>query len=150
MTYYEVLDIKENATDEEIKKAYFRMSKKNQPNIHGDSIDFHLSMCKINEANEILSNKQKKINYDRSLEKQREHLASKYVETCVNNEKNVSTIDINEVKQMRNISKLVISIFAAGINLVTEGPSFDNILVAVMSGLFFTVGTKTLILSNKN
>ncbi len=56
---YEVLEINENATLEEIKKAYVRLSKKYHPDMHEDNPLKHLAeerMREINEAYEYLMN----------------------------------------------------------------------------------------------
>ena len=59
--YYEILGLTKSATDKEIKKAYRKLAMKHHPDKGGDEKLFK----EVSEANEILSNKEKKDNYDR-------------------------------------------------------------------------------------
>lgn len=61
MKYYEVLELKDTATSEEIKRAFRRLSKKYHPDKGGDADKFK----EINEAYQTLSNPAKKAAYDR-------------------------------------------------------------------------------------
>ncbi|MCA9348926.1 molecular chaperone DnaJ [Candidatus Saccharibacteria bacterium] len=58
--YYEVLGIDKSASADEIKKAYRRLAVKYHPDQGGDEEKFR----EINEANEVLSNPDKKQRYD--------------------------------------------------------------------------------------
>lgn len=60
MDYYEVLGISKNATQEEIKKAFHKLAHKYHPDKGGDEKKFK----EINEAYQILSNKEKRAQYD--------------------------------------------------------------------------------------
>ena len=74
--YYEVLEISKNASDEVIKNAYRALAKKYHPDSSKDSSeDVEKKMRQINEAYEILSNKEKRAIYDEELrlEKQKDN-----------------------------------------------------------------------------
>ena len=58
--YYEILWVEENATDDEIKKAFRKLAMKYHPDRWGDDTKFK----EINEANQVLSDKQKRQQYD--------------------------------------------------------------------------------------
>ena len=58
--YYNILFIRNNATDKEIKKAYYKISKEQHPDIGGNESIFK----EIVEAYEILSDKELKKEYD--------------------------------------------------------------------------------------
>jgi len=59
--YYQILGISKNASSEEIKKAYRKLAHQYHPDKGGDEKKFK----EINEAYQILSNKEKKEQYDR-------------------------------------------------------------------------------------
>ena len=61
--YYETLGVDKNASDDEIKSAYRRMAKKYHPDIN-KAPDAAEQFKKVNEAYEVLSDKQKRANYD--------------------------------------------------------------------------------------
>lgn len=62
--YYEILGVKNNATPEEIKKAYRKLSLKYHPDRNRDDPSFVSSFQKISEAYETLSDENKKNEYD--------------------------------------------------------------------------------------
>ncbi len=60
--YYEILGVKKDASDEEVKKAYRRLAHQYHPDKpSGDSEKFK----EINEAYQVLSNREKRAQYDR-------------------------------------------------------------------------------------
>ena len=60
MDYYEILGITKNASQEEIKKAFHKLAHKYHPDKGGDEKKFK----EINEAYQILSNTEKRAQYD--------------------------------------------------------------------------------------
>ncbi len=64
--YYEILGVSRNATQEEIKKAYRRLVKKYHPDMYpGDKAEAERRFKEITEAYEVLSDPQKRAQYDR-------------------------------------------------------------------------------------
>lgn len=61
--YYKILGINENASEEEIKKAYRTLAKKYHPDVSSEENALE-KFKEINEAYETLSNKDKKYIYD--------------------------------------------------------------------------------------
>lgn len=61
MNYYEILGIDKSASQEEIKKAFHRLAHKHHPHKGGDEKKFK----EINEAYQILSDSEKRAQYDR-------------------------------------------------------------------------------------
>lgn len=62
--YYEVLGIDKSASEDEIKKAYRKMAKKYHPDLHPGDAEAEQKFKEINEANEVLSDPEKKSRYD--------------------------------------------------------------------------------------
>lgn len=63
--YYEVLGVSRGATDEEIKKAFRKLSRKYHPDLNQDNPEEAAEKFKeINEANGVLSDPQKRKQYD--------------------------------------------------------------------------------------
>jgi len=60
MDYYNLLNVKQNSTADEIRKSYRKLSLKHHPDRGGDPEEFK----KINEAFQTLGDKQKKGQYD--------------------------------------------------------------------------------------
>lgn len=62
--YYEVLGVKRDATDEQIRQAYRKLARKHHPDVNpGDRIAED-KFKEINEANEVLSDPEKRKRYD--------------------------------------------------------------------------------------
>ncbi len=62
--YYDILGISKTATEEEIKKAYKQKVKMYHPDLHPGDKAAEEKMKEVNEAYEILSNAEKKAQYD--------------------------------------------------------------------------------------
>ncbi len=62
--YYEVMGVPRNATDGEIKKAYRELAKKYHPDLHPGDKEAEAKFKEVNEAYEVLSNKEKRARYD--------------------------------------------------------------------------------------
>ena len=62
--YYEVLGISKNATEDDIKKAYRKLARKLHPDVNPNDKSAHEKFQKINEANEVLSDPEKRKKYD--------------------------------------------------------------------------------------
>ena len=62
--YYKVLGVGNNATQDEIRKAYRRLAKKYHPDKNGNSAESNKRFQEINEANEVLSDPEKRKRYD--------------------------------------------------------------------------------------
>lgn len=68
--YYEILGVNENASKEDIKKAYRNLSKKYHPDVNPENREAEERFKEISEANSILGDPVKKSQYDtkRSIE----------------------------------------------------------------------------------
>jgi len=63
--YYEILGVKKNASEEEIKKSYRSLAKKWHPDKHKGDKDAENKFKEISEAYAVLSDKEKREQYDR-------------------------------------------------------------------------------------
>ncbi len=62
--YYKILGIEKNATREEIKKAYRKLARKLHPDLNPNDKNAKQKFQEINEANEVLSDPEKRKKYD--------------------------------------------------------------------------------------
>ena len=77
-TYYALLEVPSSASMEEIKKAYRKKAKEYHPDMNEAKIQdnprlknyYNETMAKINEAHEVLSDLDKRREYDRTLREQ--------------------------------------------------------------------------------
>ncbi len=63
--YYKVLGIDKNATDEEVKKAYRKLARKLHPDLNPNDKEANQKFQQLNEANEVLSDPEKRKKYDK-------------------------------------------------------------------------------------
>jgi curved DNA-binding protein len=80
--YYKILEIDKNATVDDIKKAYRKLARKFHPDLNPNDKEAHKKFQQINEANEVLSDPEKRKKYDQygkdwqhaeHFERQRQH-----------------------------------------------------------------------------
>lgn len=62
--YYKVLNVVKTASQEEIKKAYRKLARKYHPDLNPNDKDAKKNFQQINEANEVLSDPDKRKKYD--------------------------------------------------------------------------------------
>ena len=62
--YYKVLGVDKNATQEEIKKAFRKLARQYHPDLNPNDESAKDKFQQINEANEVLSDPEKRKKYD--------------------------------------------------------------------------------------
>jgi curved DNA-binding protein len=63
--YYKILEIDKNSTANDIKKAYRKLARKYHPDLNPNDVDAKKNFQQINEANEVLSDPEKRKKYDK-------------------------------------------------------------------------------------
>src|SRR3954466_10478523 len=63
--YYKILGLDKNATEEDIKKAYRKLARKYHPDLNPNNKEANKKFQEINEANEVLSDPEKRQKYDK-------------------------------------------------------------------------------------
>jgi len=63
--YYKILGVAKTASDEDIKKAYRKQARKLHPDLNPDDKEAHKKFQQVNEANEVLSDPEKRKKYDK-------------------------------------------------------------------------------------
>jgi hypothetical protein len=67
LTYYDVLDLDRDATADEIKEAYYRLAREFHPDVAKDDPDVAQKFAVVNEAYRVLTDSQRRHQYDRTL-----------------------------------------------------------------------------------
>lgn len=62
--YYKVLGVEKNASPDDIKKAYRKLARKHHPDLNPNDKEAHKKFQQVNEANEVLSDLEKRKKYD--------------------------------------------------------------------------------------
>ncbi len=62
--YYKILGLDKNATAEQIKSTYRKLARKHHPDLNPNDKEAHKRFQQINEANEVLSDPEKRKKYD--------------------------------------------------------------------------------------
>ncbi len=62
--YYKILGLDKSATPKDIKNAYRKLARKYHPDLNPNNTDAKANFQKINEANEVLSDTEKRKKYD--------------------------------------------------------------------------------------
>lgn len=63
--YYKILELNKTATEADIKKAYRKLARKFHPDLNPNDADAKRKFQQINEANEVLSDPEKRKKYDK-------------------------------------------------------------------------------------
>lgn len=62
--YYSILGLSKNASADDIKKAYRKLARKYHPDVNPNNEEAHAKFQQVNEANEVLSDPEKRKKYD--------------------------------------------------------------------------------------
>src|SRR5690242_20130772 len=62
--YYKILGVNKNASQDDIKKSYRKLARKHHPDLNPNDKEANLKFQQINEANEVLSDPEKRKKYD--------------------------------------------------------------------------------------
>src|SRR5215203_1692965 len=62
--YYKILGVDKNASTDDIRKAYRKLARKHHPDLNPNDKESHKKFQQVNEANEVLSDPEKRKKYD--------------------------------------------------------------------------------------
>ena len=62
--YYKILGVDKNASADDLKKAYRKLARQHHPDLNPNDKEAHKKFQQINEANEVLSDPEKRKKYD--------------------------------------------------------------------------------------
>src|SRR5471030_3458600 len=62
--YYQVLDVPKTASEKDIKNAYRKLARKYHPDLNPNDAEANKKFQQLNEANEVLSDPEKRKKYD--------------------------------------------------------------------------------------
>src|ERR1700684_557600 len=62
--YYQILGIDKKASDKEVKNAYRKLARKYHPDLNPNDAEANKKFQQLNEANEVLSDPEKRKKYD--------------------------------------------------------------------------------------
>src|SRR5438309_1655244 len=63
--YYKILGVDKNASEKDIKAAYRKLARKFHPDLNPNDTEANKKFQQINEANEVLSDPEKRKKYDK-------------------------------------------------------------------------------------
>jgi curved DNA-binding protein len=63
--YYQVLGVSKTAPEKDIKAAYRKLARKYHPDLNPNDAEAHKKLQQLNEANEVLSDQEKRKKYDK-------------------------------------------------------------------------------------
>lgn len=145
--YYEILEVDINATSQQIKKAYRRLSKKYHPDVNSGYHQYEEKFKEINEAYIELYNAEKRIIYDHNFKKyndkeQKQNKSSKKPEIILFSVSR-ETVEIDEeieIKwEVKNATIAVINLFGEVNNIGTKVLKFrkPNIQLPIKLTAYF-------------
>ena len=133
MTYYDLLQVNSNASIEIIKASYKTMAKKYHPDICGDNGEM---MSKINEAYEVLSDPDRRKQYDESI-KETEPIEFTSASPQNNHISHAENKKIPVYKKSWFVILMLIIFFPVGLWLMWAYKKNWNIIVKVLITAFF-------------
>ncbi len=111
MNYYEILKIPKTASDRQIKSSYKELVKKYHPDLYvGDKNFAEKKMKEINEAYDILSNPEKKSEYDTYLNTA-SHSSTNYNSTSAPSSESKTVYNDTSSKTQWSFSKWILAKF---------------------------------------
>lgn len=132
MNYYEILKIPKTASDRQIKSSYKELVKKYHPDLYvGDKNFAEKKMKEINEAYDILSNPEKKSEYDAYLNTA-SHSSTNYNSTSAPSSESKTIYNDTSSKTQWSFSKWILAKFN-GLNKKRQLQIFIAILILILA-----------------
>ena len=103
MDYYKILDIPENASEDDIKREYRKLAMKYHPDRNPENREAEERFKKIGEAYEILGNKEKRRKYDEKRKKDKNLSQEKRERGKTKSEKEFKRVFSADPKNIKNM-----------------------------------------------
>lgn len=95
--FYQILGVKPDATEEEIKKAFRSLAKKYHPDMHPDDATMEAKFKEVNDAYAVLSDSKKRTEYDLSRNGQTNTKEKKQERENTRQEKQAEKVDFSQM-----------------------------------------------------
>ena len=113
MTYYEILEVRENASETVIHMAYKALAKKYHPDVFEGSPEIaEAKMKQLNMAYSVLSDKEKRAKYDAYLSGQQSFGSNQNYQNSYHNEKETETASTSSNKSSKKKTVALVVIIA--------------------------------------
>jgi curved DNA-binding protein CbpA len=107
MNYYQIFEINQSSSHDEIKKAYRRLANRYHPDKHNGDLYYESKFKQINYIYKVLSDPQRRINYNISLEKKEKY--------NLHQKSPRQSYDNNDVKQKEGSSSFLVRIIKSNL-----------------------------------
>ncbi|KAF7989039.1 hypothetical protein HCN44_007349 [Aphidius gifuensis] len=97
--YYKILGVTQNTSSKDIKEAYHQLAKKYHPDINKNDPDAEKKFKEISEAFEVLSNDNKRTQYDNSGRTSNHHTRTEYDNSKLGFIKTITSKQCNEFQR---------------------------------------------------
>lgn len=126
--YYKILGVNENATTDEIKKAYKQLAKKYHPDVNHNNSYADLKFKEISEAYSVLNNMDERLNYDNVYFKNYNRKSNSSSSNSTESSSDFKVSPELILSQFKNISNKVTGLKRSSVNQSALFKSINDLL----------------------